>query len=493
MLFAGCSNDVVVAPMKAPMGPLLSVSAANDRGDYILQANGKGFGADFTAKVAAAGGVVIYSNSKVGFASVSGLTPSAATQLGAVTGLSVQADATVMLDSPAAVFEEDLGATAESSAQSQANPAGALRGFFQWNMHLIGADSVWKLAQVESIPLNSSLLGDSTVTVAILDTGIDYDNRDFFNTTTGVRLVDLNRSTSFVPSDDAISASMFPSRNVLSDFHGHGTNVATQVSSLAFALAGVTSKTKLIGVKVLNAQGSGSLGGVLSGVLWAADHGANIANMSLGGAFAKAGNGRLVSLINRVFNYAKQQGMLIVVSAGNALPPDFVPVDIQHNGNQFQSYCDAPHVICVSAVGPLTYDALHDPPFVGDVPAWYSYYGRSVISVAGPGGNSGDVFSTWPWGFSNGSPVWSFCSRQRLVFSAEGVPALAGCQAGGTLRGYLGTSQAAPHVSGLAALLIAKYGHLSPQALKKRIEETGDPIDPAYGRSRINVLRALGL
>src|SRR4029077_9851133 len=106
-------------------------------------------------------------------------------------------------------------------------------------------------------------------------------------------------------------------RNNISDFNGHGTNVATQVSSKAAAFAGVTSRTTLIGVKVLGANGSGSVGGVLNGILWAADHGADVANMSLGSDFSKAGAGRFTSLINRVFNYAKKQGMLIVVAAGN--------------------------------------------------------------------------------------------------------------------------------------------------------------------------------
>ncbi len=59
----------------------------------------------------------------------------------------------------------------------------------------------------------------------------------------------------------------------ISDYNGHGTNVGATVSSKAFAFAGVSSMTTLIGVKVLGANGVGSFGGILNGVLWAADHG----------------------------------------------------------------------------------------------------------------------------------------------------------------------------------------------------------------------------
>ena len=60
--------------------------------------------------------------------------------------------------------------------------------------------------------------------------------------------------------------------------------------------------------------------------------------------------------INRTFNYAKRKGTLIVVSAGNAAE------DLDHNGNEFAAYCDAPHVICVSALGPTGEGAFG--PFV---------------------------------------------------------------------------------------------------------------------------------
>jgi subtilisin family serine protease len=267
--------------------------------------------------------------------------------------------------------------------------------------------------------------------------------------------------------------------------------VASQVSSNAFFFAGVTSKTTLIGVKVLGANGYGSFGSILAGVLWAADHGADVANMSLGGSDSKAGNGRAVSAINRVFNYARQKGMTIVVSAGNSSE------DLQHNGNTLSSYCDAPHVICVASVGPVT--SLINP----DQPAFYTNFGRNSISVAAPGGSadisSGDgsaanpfPVSPRPWGDDFASWIFNTCSKTLIAHKKDGTE-IHPCEDGFSIDGYIGTSQASPHVAGLAALLIADKGKGQPQTIKHLIEQSGDPINPAYGRSRINVKSALGL
>jgi len=251
----------------------------------------------------------------------------------------------------------------------------------------------------------------------------------------------------------------------------------------------------LIGVKVLGSNGVGTFGQILSGVLWAADHGADVANMSLGGAFSKAGNGRLVGAINKVFNYAKQQGMLIVVSAGNS------GADLQHEGNVESTFCDSPHVVCVSAVGPTKWLGN------GDVPAFYTNFGKSAVTIAAPGGNgvlAADGKSLvpsdgWPWAdppkFTDiASWVWSMCSKTLVGgWTSANVPLLTSCTAGNRLLGFIGTSQASPHVTGLAALLVAQMGHGQPQQIKQAIIRSADPINPLLGRGRISVRNAVGL
>jgi len=504
---SACSPDVV-GPLKAPMKASLSLATGSAPGRYIVVLNGKGSETDFTAKVVGLGGSVASYHAGAGIAVVSGLSSESAAQLGANGSGDVQADFSFRPDDPSGTAQadaSDIGGTIES----QANPAGAGRFPFQWNMRLIGAPAAWAAGH----------LGDAGVTVAIIDTGLDYDAPDLNG------LVDLSRSHSFmnhfvgrlddpttpqdeydpiVPPDDQI-VGFFPGRNLITDLNGHGTNVATQVSSKAAALAGVTSKTTLIGVKVLGANGVGTFSDILNGVLWAADHGADVANMSLGGGFSKAGNGRAVSTINRVFNYAKQKGMLIVVAAGNS------GADLQHNGNAYASYCDAPHVICVSSVGPALATDIGTPAETQG--AFYTNFGAGSVDVAAPGGNAkltatgAFTPSRWPWtpaapapftGNDIASWVWSFCAKQTLVIvkNADGVHGdlfLTSCIAGNRLTGFIGTSQASPHVAGLAALLVAERGHGRPQNIKQIIEQSAVPIDPALGRGRISVAAAVGL
>ena len=474
LALAACSESTVPSSPIAPSSAARSSSAAPAT-RYVVLSKNNGFAPDFATKVAALGGTVEQLHGGAGIAVVSGISDPA--QLSALSSVTdVQADADIALDSPIAAASADATSYGvDPSASSVGNPASAILASWQWNMRDIHADAAWAAGK----------LGSSSVTVAIIDTGIDYNALDLNG------LVDLSRSASFVASDNAVTSTYFPSRHPITDYNGHGTNVATQVSSKAFAFAGVTSKTTLIGVKVLDATGHGSLSSVLNGVLWAADHGANVANMSLGGGFAKAGNGRFVGLINRTFNYAEKQGMLIVVAAGNATS------DLDHDGNFLPTYCTQQHVVCVSAVGPLTFT---DNP---DRPTFYTNFGRSAIDVAGPGGNAdlagGLPLSPWPWGNDFASWVWSLCSKTELAgFTSTGTPVLAGCQAGNRLVGEIGTSQATPHVAGLAALLVAEKGAGHPSQIKNAIEQSADDLgqpgtDPYFGKGRINVKKALGL
>jgi subtilisin family serine protease len=455
-----------------------SVSASSGR--FIVASN-SGFKGDLAKTVAALGGTIESIHAGAGIAVVTGLTDEAASQLNGKAGINdVQPDAEITLDRNVPSIEADVSATQSPEINSQANPATAARYVWQWNMRLISADKAWAAGK----------LGSSGVTVAILDSGIDYDAPDLAG------LVDLSRSTSFVASDNALTTTYFPTRNPISDYNGHGTNVATQVSSKAVALAGVTSKTTLMGVKVLGRTGSGSSSSVLNGVLWAADHGADVANMSLGSTNNRRDLQGFIGLVNRVFNYAKKQGMTIVVSAGND------GADVQHNGNAYVAYCDAPHVICVSAVGPriasdLTPLAGGAPNPLADSPAFYTNYGRQAVDIAAPGGNGLPVgpnltVSPWLWGNDIASWVWSYCSKTRIASLTEaGVPVLTACVAGNRLSGFIGTSQASPHVAGLAALLVAEYGHNQPEKIKQMIQKSADDTNPLLGRGRINVLRAV--
>jgi subtilisin family serine protease len=288
-----------------------------------------------------------------------------------------------------------------------------------------------------------------------------------------VGLVDLTRSRSFVPHDDSLVAALFPGRHPVTDLHSHGTHVASTVASNAIMAAGVTSRTTLIAVKVLDRTNTGPTSGILRGVLYAVEQGADVVNISIIGLDVKSSTPGVAHYYNRIFNYAFRKGVVVVVGAGNS------GIDMDRAGEVYAAYCDAPNVICVSATGP-TSGGLNGPWPDPDAFASYSNYGRSAVSVAAPGGT---ILGAW---------VLGACSQTTLD------PLLVPCAIQPRLLNNWGTSMATPHVSGLAALLVAEIGRGNPAQVRSRIlqsaEDLGQPgTDPFYGRGRINVARALGL
>ncbi len=409
---------------------------------------------DFEKAVTALGGTVDVLSRKLGAALVSGLGDAAAAELANRRDiLHAELEQLVEMRLP------DLTGNRVTSTSTPASPSDPTGAFFfpdQWNMRAIHAPEAWAAGR----------LGSAGVTVAILDTGIDYLHGDL------IGHVDLARSRSFVPEDDAVVDAFFPGRNYISDLVWHGTHVSSNVVSSGYGMAGVTSQVTLMGVKVCSVFGSCPGGAIFAGFLFAVENGADVINMSLGGGFLKKANPGFVSLLNRLFNYARSSGVTIVVASGND------SWDLDHNGNWFSTYCDATHVICVSATGPTGWTPPYDWENV-DAPALYSNHGRSAISVAAPGGNTGDL-------------VLGACTQTSLVLPSDFT-----CDQSPWF--YLwgtGTSMSAPHVSGLAALLVEDIGR-RPNLVKNRIQQSADDLgqpgtDPWYGRGRINVATAVG-
>jgi subtilisin family serine protease len=85
------------------------------------------------------------------------------------------------------------------------------------------------------------------------------------------------------------------------------------------------------------------------------------------------------------------------------------------------------------------------------------------------------------------------CSKTLVGgWTSTNVPQLTSCTAGNRVLGFIGTSQASPHVAGLAALLVAEMGHGQPQQIKQAIVKSADPANPLLARGRMSVRNALG-
>ncbi|HEV2751207.1 MAG TPA: S8 family serine peptidase [Gemmatimonadales bacterium] len=494
---AACVYDARVpsepAVARAPQLSAMAIAGASSAavvatGRHIVAFSGS-VPANFAAQVAALGGKVLWVSSGSGLAVVSGLKGNAPATLAGNRGIQeVDADAAIPLDIPLIATES---AADGGGGASNANPAGAVRFARQWNMLAVRADAAWA----------HGFLGSSSVSVFMLDSGIDYLHADL------VGRVDLNRSvdltgtfltqvvvgndTLIVPFTEADTvAKYFPGRFAFTDLFFHGTHTGATVSSNAVRAAGITSGTTLVSVKVCGFINECPFSSILNGIVYAALNGADVVNMSLGGAFTKAGNGRFAALLNKTFNFARSRGVTVVVSAGNSA------ADLDHDGNTYSTFCNTPSVICVAATGPLSDANATNPdgnlartgPFTSvDAPSYFTNFGRSAINVAAPGGNSSfgprltapagrDVF------------VWAACSQTSLLIGCFSSPLF--------IVGAQGTSMSAPHVSGTAALLVSILGR-NPSQIKARIQQSADNVAGNgttlfYGKGRLNVARAVG-
>jgi subtilisin family serine protease len=485
LVLGACSDEATAPSARIPSdGIAFSVGGPSDgTGTYLVRFKGNGIPADFASTVARLGGEVIFAH-PIGIAAVAGLDDGRADQLSAVkTVAAVDADAFSPLNEPAM---SELMPT-DDGVSSPSNPTLAFFYPRQWNMRAIHADEAWAAGTV----------GSPSVRVGVIDTGIDYLYPDLFGR------VDLNASRSFLSA--AENARVPAGANLVADLHYHGTFVSNTIVSNGFVLAGVTSRPTLVGLKVC-APGTAPLfqagcptSSVLGALLYAADIGLDVVNLSLGGEFqrreasAKGGNGpSFIATINRVFNYVNNKGTTVVVASGNDATDLGTGRRLSDEGwtkvpGLYGAYCDAPSVICVSATGPTGQGSVNGPFTNVDAFATYSNFGRGAIDVAAPGGNV--------------SPIWGGCSGFTIITSFAPCRTRFFNPTTGQLSAFIigaaGTSAAAPHVTAIAALLAEVVGH-NPAQIDARLRQSSDDLgqpgnDPFYGHGRVNAAKAVGL
>src|SRR5216117_2660935 len=452
------------APTEASSRMLAASTASlESNGRYVVVFSAERVPGDFGERVAALGGSIESALDSIGVAAVTGLSEAGAAELAAAVGIrAVEPDP---LTSPPDDGETTDGLAAEAvseaavPADATASPTAAQFYARQWNLRAVFAPEAWA----------AGFLGSRDVVVAILDTGIDYTNPDL------VGLVDLDRSISFVPDD---VTRHYPRPLPFSVLFWHGTAVASIVASNAKLVAGVNRYVTLLAVKVADSTSTHTAARLIRGIVYAADQGADVINVSRGSQRHKSQSPGTVAAFERAVNYAFRKGALVVSVPFNDA------ADLDHNGDIVRMPCEVANAICVSATGPTGAAGINGPWVDVDAIAPYSTFGRSAVSVAAPGG-AGEV--------GQFRRFWALCTT--TPSATTGAPA---CRARQAIAQPAGTSFAAPTVAGLAALLVAQLGHGNPALIRARIlqsaDDLGEPgVDPYYGKGRINIARALGV
>ncbi|MDF1524056.1 MAG: S8 family serine peptidase [Trueperaceae bacterium] len=332
----------------------------------------------------------------------------------------------------------------------------------QWGHDAVNAPEAWA----------TGIRGQDVV-VAVLDGGFSVNHPDIASSIVG-SMDFTGEGLEYGPnSEDPVG------------IFSHGMHVAGTIAAADNGLGtiGVAPEAKLLLLKVLLNYGSGSFEGVIEGIIYAADHGADIANMSLGADIPQglgrdaAGVAALRVAMQRALNYGTWKGTLYIAAAGN----DARDFDADQSTVVFPA--QLAKVIGVSATGPAGWGA--DPSTSLDELAIYSNYGRSGIDVSAPGGDyrllvTDPALASSPCtvaGVTRPCYVWDF------VFSL-------GSDFGGNWYYWsVGTSMAAPHAAGIAALILSEHGgsgSMTPAQLERALEERAADLgqpgkDPVHG------------
>jgi serine protease len=277
--------------------------------------------------------------------------------------------------------------------------------------------------------------------VAVIDTGVAYEDYGI----TYKQAPDL-ANTNFVAGYDFVNSDTHPN-----DDEGHGTHVTgtiAQSTNNGVGVAGAAYDCSIMPIKVLDSSGSGYYSWIADGIYYAADNGAQVISMSLGGTSTSY-------VLEDALAYAYEKNVTIVCSAGNAGP----------NGDP--SYPAAYDAYCI-AVGATRYD---------ETVSYYSTNGN-YVDIAAPGGDitvnqNGD-------GYVDGVLQQTHDGSNYKKFS---------------YYLYQGTSMAAPHVSGVAALLISN-GVTGPDDVREALQSTAEDkgaigCDPEYGWGIVDAYAAL--
>lgn len=270
--------------------------------------------------------------------------------------------------------------------------------------------------------------GSKSVVVAVIDTGVNYKSLDLKENVwtneaerKGRKGIDDDKN-GFI--DDIYGWNFVKNNNNPIDDQGHGSHCSGTIGAKGNdgkGIVGVNWNTRIMALKFLDSGGSGTLENALKAIDYATKNGARVMSNSWGG-------GGFSETLKQAIERAHKANAIFIAAAGNE----------SNNNDENPSYpasYDVPNVISVAAIDNK------------GIMASFSNYGKNTVHIAAPGVN---IFSTTNKGYDS----WS------------------------------GTSMATPHVSGVAALVLAQYPEMTNLQLKELILKTARPLKTLRGKTK---------
>ncbi|GAB2884627.1 S8 family serine peptidase [Streptomyces deserti] len=415
---------------------------------YVVNVHpGHGPSGQVKKAIGEAGGTIVTSYDRIGVIVVHSSNPDFAKTIRAARGVQsagatrtapLPAQSTTDVGTPKVLSAAEI---ADAEAADGKDPLESL----QWDLPAIKADKA-----------HEKSLGSPEVTVAVLDTGVDDTHPDIapnFDRAASVNCVSGKPDT----TDGAWrpGASESP----------HGTHVAGEIAAAknGVGMTGVAPGVKVSGIKVSNPDGFFYTEAVVCGFVWAAEHGVDVTNNSYYtdpwyfNCTDDPDQKALVDAITRATRYAEKKGAVNVAAAGNenydlaadqitdpVSPNDSTPSErVVDPSECYDIPTQLPGVVTVAATG------------AKGLKSSFSNYGRGVVDIAAPGGDS-------------------------TKYQPPAPPATSGLILGtlpGGKWGYMaGTSMASPHVAGVAALIKSTHPYAPPAAVKALLYAQADAV-----------------
>ena len=472
----------------------LAFAGIADAGRYVVLYKQQAVPADAADQIARAGGRLLAAYDEIGVAVAESSEPRFASAVGR--------DARV----ESAVASADYGYRSDG-AEASGPPPGDLP-----NEPATDADTFsvlqWDMQRIQTPEAHAITGGSPAVLVGHIDTGIDASHPD------------LLANIDFADSVSCVTGAPNQAPSAWDDDSGHGTHTAGTIAAASngIGIVGVAPKVRIAAIKASVHVGASDFffpEAVICGLMWAATHHMDVTNNSYNvDPFAfycsnDPAQRAIRKAVQRAVRFALLEGVTVVASAGNN------NTDLAHPplGNDcIRLPSELAGVITVSATG------------LFDQKASYSNYGVGVIDVAAPGGDlaqgpppTGLILSTWPARFqvprllcdpSPAPPIPPFPPPAPCLPPSSAPPGTS------YYRYMFGSSMAAAHVTGVAALVISRFGDagtpqngkLRPGQVEAIIEQTADPLpcppEPTtceggegyngwYGHGRVNALRAI--